>query len=386
MSISLHSKLKDETCYKLIQITPGLLETLKDDKRRSQLKFKSLDDKKSDVVLCSDSETWIVRQKNHSNTVLLMHEFVPEEMPDLDKMPLFGAPAPVNDFLGFSRTNYEYETKPTKGLVNVDLVPIYNGELEFPKNPSKVKIKTEEELLNNSSCSINEFRKRWAVLGGCTVNGYVCILSSDFLSKALHVTLMSIMDESLDLEKLIINNVYSAVIKDTEEEFNPYSKDVVKTVLLRYGIMNIEDYENSDHNNEMTASWRLNMKEIAQWYGIMALKKYVSKTTMPQDEFLINWKSLFPPFFPCDIDIDLLRGWFFKPTGSSIQYISKDTLPMEPKDRFKMLFKLQSQWELEDIVPFIEELNVKNLKVDSFIMKFARRRKIGGNKIVVTSR
>ena len=118
------------------------------------------------------------------------------------------------------------------------------------------------------------------------------------------------------------------------------------------------------------------------WYGIRALRKYASRTSMPQEEFLVKWKSTFPPFSPFSIDIKMLKGWYFKPALTNIQYVSKDILPLDAKDRFKMLFKLQSQWDLEDISAFVEELNVKGLKIDNFIMKYARKKRVGKRNIV----
>ncbi|EDO18635.1 hypothetical protein Kpol_1048p66 [Vanderwaltozyma polyspora DSM 70294] len=377
MSINLHSKLELDGSYKLIQLTPDLMETLKDDSLSSTMRFKSLDKAKADVVLCSEDKTWIIREKSHSNTVMLMHEFASEGNP-VNNIVINGVPDPTSDFLGFSKTTFEYETRPANGQLNLDLVPIYNGEMNFTVDSTKL-FTTKQELLDNSPCSIKEYRKNWAKVGGSVINGQICILSAEFLAKSLHVTLMSIMAESLDLDILSLDKVFDAVEKGFDEDFNPYTKEVIKTVIRKFGISN-------ESNDNDKSTYKLNMLPIAKWYGIRALKKYVSKTSMSQDEFLTNWKSLFPPFFPCDIDINMLRGWFYKPTGSNIQYISKETMPMDIKDRFKMLFKLQSQWELEDIRPFIEELNVKGLKIDNFIMKYARRKKIGNSKIIVTSR
>ena len=106
---------------------------------------------------------------------------------------------------------------------------------------------------------------------------------------------------------------------------------------------------------------------------------------MPLVEFLIKWKSTFPPFFACDIDMDMLRGYYYRPQQEHIQYLAKNTLPTDAKERFQMLFALQSTWDLEDIEPFIEPLNTKGLKPELFVMKYARRRKVRG-KVLVSGR
>lgn len=373
MSINLYSRISSDYSYKLVQLTPDLLEALKEPDSTSKLHFKAFDEDKADVVLCSRDKTWLIKQKNHSNTVMLMREFVPESQQFLNDKSLFGMPQPTNDLLGYSKTTFEYETRLTEGRINLDLVPIYNGEMNFPTDESKLKCRTFSELLENSPSSEVECKCRWNKLGGCIVNGYPCILTADFISNALHVTLMSAMAESLDLENLTINETFAAVNKDMDRDNNPYTVQVVETILAKYGTHNQGD------------KWKLNVSQVAQWYGIRALRKYASKNIVPHEEFLIKWKSTFPPFSSFDIDIKMLRGWYFEPTKGNIQYISKDTLPMDIKDRFKMLFRLQSQWDLDDIVPFIEELNTKGMKIESFIMKYARRKRMA-KRSVVTSR
>ncbi|CAI4056491.1 hypothetical protein SKDZ_03G0500 [Saccharomyces kudriavzevii ZP591] len=378
MSINLHSTPDYDPSYKLIQLTPELLDIIQDPPQNNQLRFKSLDKDKSEVVLCSHDKTWVLKQRKHSNTVLLMKEFVPEQPITFDETQLFGLSKPYMDVLGFAKTESEFEIRETEGQLNLDSLPIYNGELDFrertTKRSSAKVIATVEELLENSPCSALEGISKWHKIGGSVKDGLLCILSQDFLSKALHVVLMSVMAESLDMQHLQVDDTYHAVGKDIEDEFNPYTREIIGTVLNRFAF---QEPDNS--------AWRLRIPLIAQWYGIQALRKCVSGTSMPINEFLIKWKSLFPPFFPCDIDIDMLRGYHFKPTNKTIQYIAKSTLPMDPKERFKVLFKLQSQWDLEDIKPLIEELNTRGMKIDNFIMKYARRRRLG-KKTVVTSR
>ncbi|CCE90732.1 Dcc1p TDEL_0B06030 [Torulaspora delbrueckii] len=373
MSKNLYSKVACDSSYKLVQLTPDLLEALQRHPSESQLEFKALDDEKSDVVICSRDKTWLIKQKNHSNTVMLMREFIPEAQLYVDDGSLFGMPRPTGDLLGFCRTTYEYETRLTPGRVNLDLIPVYGGELEFPADESKIKCRTLKDLLDNSPSSEMESRLRWNYLGGCEINGFPCILSREFMTNALHVTLMSVLAESLDFERLHPREAYEAVGKDMEKGRNPYVQEVVETVLAKFGARNDDQ------------TYKLNKSQVAGWYGLRALQKFASSHSLPLEEFLIKWKSTFPPFAPFDIDIQMLKGWYFQPVKGNIQYVSKDTLPMETKDRFKMLFKLQSQWDLDAFEPFVEELNTKGLKIDTFIMKYARKRRVG-KKVVVSSR
>lgn len=374
MSLNLHERLSIDGSFRLLHLTPELLEVLKDPNSKLQFKAAGNDEDDGDVVLCSREKTWLLRQKNHSNTTMLMHEFTSEQETPLETT--FGLPSPTSDFAGFARTTFEYETREVSGILNVESIPIHNGSSDFPPGDGRdLPVKSMDDLLASSACSEKECLLQWGELGGCIIKGYPCILSSDFLTKALHVTLMSAMAESLNFSRLKLGETFDAVNKDIDQESNPYTIDVIKTILEKYG----EKVKDDDD------CWQLNQKKVAVWYGIRALRKYASRSSIPPAEFLIKWKSTFPPYAPFDIEIEMLRGWFFRPTGSSLQYLSKNTLPSDIKERFMMLFKLQSQWDMDDIVPFVEELNSKGLKIDVFLMKYARKRRVG-KKVIISSR
>lgn len=377
MSLNLHEHLSTDGSYRLLHLTPELLEVIQDSDSKLQFKAAGNNEEDGDVVLCSRDTTWLLRQKNHSNTTMLMHEFTPEKETSIETT--FGLPSPVSDYAGFARTTFEYETKKLPGMINLNSVPIHNGSLDFPPMEGReLPIKNMDGLLASSACSEKECLSQWGQLGGCVIKGYPCILSSDFLTKALHVTLMSAMAESLDFSQLRLNETFDAVNKDMDEDSNPYTREVIKSILEKYGKRTKGDDNDGD-------SWQLDHRKVAEWYGIRALRKYASQNSIPPAEFLIKWKSTFPPYTPFDIEIEMLRGWFFRPTGSNLQYLSKNTLPTDIKERFKMLFKLQSQWDMDDIVPFIEELNTKGLKIDAFVLKYARKRRVG-KKFIVSSR
>ena len=111
--INLYSKLKLDPSYKLIQLTPDLLKVIEqsandtmnqekngndsdsDNTNHTGLAFKTIDMKdnqtnKNDVVLCSSNKTWLLRQKNHSNTVLLMEGYKQGKVTLLPEKLLFG--------------------------------------------------------------------------------------------------------------------------------------------------------------------------------------------------------------------------------------------------------------------------------------------------------
>lgn len=105
------------------------------------------------------------------------------------------------------------------------------------------------------------------------------------------------------------------------------------------------------------------------------------------DDFYVYWKDSFPDYFNCEIDLEMLIGHFVKDVDSSkILEIDRDRLPKDIVKRVNYLMSIQSAWEQRYIQPFFDELNVKNIKRDNFIMKYARKKRERSGKIIITSR
>lgn len=369
----LYSKLNYDSNYKLIQLTPEIFGALN---AKKTLEFKATDPEQP-VVLCSEDTTWILKQKNHSNTVLLMKEVgshINSSTPNalIDKAQL------CTHHLGFTKLDSELEPRLTEGQINFTSLPIYNGDKSEFLNNTKDRSLTYWSLENVkrcSPCSEREFNNKWHSIGGCVINGYACLLSHDFISRTLHIMLMSCMAENLALDEMEIDRTFEAVKKDIDDTDSniTFTKEMIATVIGKFC------------TPCGSTTWKLDEKLVSVWYGIIALKKFASSRMISEDEFMIKWKSQFPPYFSCNLDFSVLRGHFYRPLGSGVQYLSVSTLPNDVRDRFKHLFKLQSTWELEEIEPYIKGLNIKGLKIDSFVMKYARRRK-QGKRTLVSSR
>lgn len=134
----------------------------------------------------------------------------------------------------------------------------------------------------------------------------------------------------------------------------------------------------------------LNMPEIAKFYGLMTLRKVCPSSKrkyIAVDDFYVYWKDSFPDYFNCEIDLEMLIGHFVKDVDSSkILEIDRDRLPKDIVKRVNYLMSIQSAWEQRYIQPFFDELNVKNIKRDNFIMKYARKKRERSGKIIITSR
>lgn len=344
------SDLKLDRSYKFLELTPDLLKII--EKKKEKLILKAPNDD-SDIVLCTSYATYQIRQRNHSNTVLVMEDTSGEHKGYLE------------EFHGFASMSSVFETKKVKGSVYVDDLPIYDGvELELKHDSVLI-----DHVRERSAISEKEFDKVWFENNGSALcNGMAVILRDELITKVLHILIMSITAADMNPDELSLIEVFDTV----KEEATEFTIDIVETVLKKF-------------SEDLNEPLKLDRIKISKWYGVHSLKKYVNNKMLTTSEFLIKWKSEIPPFFQCPLEISLLNGHFVTPLPEKIQYISKDSLPETIQPRLNYLFKLQSTWDLNELIPFISEFNVKDTKFEVFIMKYAKKKKIG-KRILVTRR
>ncbi|KAH3679767.1 hypothetical protein WICMUC_000733 [Wickerhamomyces mucosus] len=336
-----------DNSYKVIELPIEILNILQDGKEEL-LQIKSLDEN-SDIVLCSENKTYQIKQRNHSNTVLVMSN-------DNDDV-----------LYGFTKLNSVFECHEIEGSIDINNIQIYNGQ-DIDKSQNNIEI-----LKLNSLISKNQFDLKWNELNGSSIDEIPIILSKNFITKSLHILIMNLLanNYSIDNDKFSLIQCFNLIKFD----LNPISIDIVKTILIKF----------SSINQDKELIFQLNKLKISKWYGIISLEKYCFNNSIPINEFLINWKSEFPPFCPSLIDLNLLKGSYFISSRDEIRYISSN-LPPNINDRLNYLFNLQKNWDLIDLIPFIEEFNTKNINFEKFIVKFAKRQKIGTNKFIISSR
>lgn len=335
------SRLQLDSSYKFMELTPELLNIIQENKEKLYLKSPNGE---ADVVLCTSSKTYKIRQRNHSNTVLVMKEKIADNTDENAQL------------IGYASLPSVFECHSVGPSIDTSGIPIYDGITEMNLSESL----TIDELKQRSAISEQEFDKIWFDSNGSSFNDYAILLDEAFISKTLHLLIMSITAADLDLDEMSIIEVYNSI----KEEAPSFTIDIVESVLRKFS------------SNEKEPL-KIDRVKVSQWYGIQSLRRNCSRRSLSLSEFQIKWKSELPPFFESPIDVALLKGSYYSPLPEKIQYISKDTLPNDINGRLKQLFKLQSTWDLNQLIPFIEEFNNKDLKWENFIMKFAKRKKIG---------
>lgn len=346
--------------YKLIQLPKDLLLNLEDDGH--ELVIKSSPDTPNDMAVCTASATWKMRQMNHSNTVILLKN---TNINNLTSLKHFSSPendALPNKLVGFYTHTYDYELAKSLGSINIQKVPLYSGK-------PVASLQTVRNLLENSLISTAEFYDEWYGLCGCEIDGNAVILDGEYVTEALTALILLLISHEIDYTD-------SAFVVDQKKfarllSEHSYSPEVVTTLLHKFGRKDPE-----------TSLFSLNNPAIAKWYGIQTLRATGSVPVDPKD-FLLRWKSAFPPFYNVPIDLSHLRGYYARPLQDRIQHLSPTSLTRnDVSTRFKELFQFSKEWDLDDFVPYIQEFIPAGKKPDSVILKYAKKKRVGKRFVI----
>lgn len=343
--------------YKLIQLPEEILLFMKD--TSDQLELKALPSQ-NDLVLCTPDKTWKVRQMNHSNTVLLLHD-----TSIVSHRLVIDGEVHTNMLLGLALTSYEYELTVFDGHIDVSAVPEYSG------HAIKQSGQSIEQLLSDSPISKAQFLRRWHALGGCNVDGQAVLLSTTFMSEVLLSLVPVLISNRIAYDSSDYNLSVDQIRALLATENLAYSYEVVETVLNKFGEQNPDD----------TSKFRLNNSTVSKWFGIQTLINNRTRLVGPKD-FLLIWKSALPPFYNVPIDLSQLRGHFYRPITDKIQYLDPAQLLSELAARVKELFKLVREWDWEDFLPYIAAFVPSGKKPELFILKYARRNRVGKRYVV----
>lgn len=77
------------------------------------------------------------------------------------------------------------------------------------------------------------------------------------------------------------------------------------------------------------------------------------------------------------------------PLRQRISYYPSSHLPLEPAARFQSLFTTRAQWQLDDLLPFIEDVAPEAKRREALLLRFARAKKMPqgeGGGMVYSSR
>lgn len=320
------------------------------------------------LVVCTGNKTFKLRKMNQTNTVLTVKTHVKDSDDDVDMSEQGGSRH--YPLISFGSVPYFLEPTEISGDIRYDQVPRYvgNGKVEVKDGMVKESV---EALKQRSAISDKEFYVSWYHNAGVEINGTACIISPSVLKTLLAELLTAVVAENLDFKQLQLHSVYKALNSDDDDD-DGEPVDVVEAVLRRFCTLE-DDY------------YRIDEEEVVNWLGIQTLREQAFTKAMTMDSFMNQWRDSIPISSDWTLDLTKLTGSYVCPDQNSIRYLTLDHLSNNPKQRFSQLFTFKTTWDLDEIFPFIDDLRSKTVKLESFVMKYARKKSING-KITVSPR
>lgn len=359
MSFSVFSQVgkNDDDIYKLVQLPKKLLEYMKTP--GNCLEFKSPESAKNQLVLCTDSETYNVRQMNHSNTQFVVEDLSSENQTKTLRYS-FGEPLLESSqhLLAIGQCSYLYELTLSEGEIETQELPIYDGSEKLLEG---FHIRTVEDVIKDSPIARKCFEKRWHSLCGSKVENRAVLLHPSFITEAIYALISVLIAEKK--ESFTVDQILPLLLEHNER----FTRDIVQTLAGKFC---------EEENLEYT----LNKPEISKWFGIMTLKKMMNSAS--DKDLLLNWKLSLPPFFNTLLDLKALQGHYYRPHVGTVQYLNPSGLSQDIHSRIKEMFKLVKEWDYEEFLPFVEKFIPSTKKPDAVILKYAKKRRNGKRFIV----
>ncbi|EEB19274.1 Sister chromatid cohesion protein dcc1, putative [Pediculus humanus corporis] len=340
--------------FKLMQIDEELIKKLESGER---LIFKGSNDEK--VVLCTENETYEVKEGEISNSLLVC--------PNL----LFGS-------------DVKNSEKNERTLTEQKIFGVQHSYLEFrPTFPRFGKLKSilsqanysgpdndEEshkgfyfcELLDNVQCSRSELLAQLEEIKAIKLEDKWRLLSLDYLVE-IFSHLMSEMEKNnwtkihvLECKKNLDLFVPDVIL---EHVFKHYSKNYVKDQIW----LELDEYL------------------ISRCFAQVLLQTAEGKFSF--DEFIMAWENCLSPVIKPNLNY--LKGLALIDNESELNKVIhlflEEDLPENIPERFRLLFKNKEKWTLEEITPYIQKLTTKTANVNSLLTKFARCTNVKGLKV-----
>lgn len=333
-----------------------------------------------EAVLCTDTQTYMVRQVTQSNSLLLC--------------TLEGKEGDSNTANVSVRDN----------IVQIlELVPIvarvsrltsllehstYSGEDEELEENETKKLYTPQQVASIVQASPLELKKGFKDAHIVEMDGCLRMISKAYLFDALRALLAHIDRLSLSTDRVLLKPAVAA-LRNTSE----MRKEVAEEILRSWfgnPIMNEDGDEGTDTITQKGVKEEeeiivLDTSRIAQFIGLQLLETLAKGKPVEMDTFTDKWKDGLGATLggmENALDINLLQGNYLltpappvAPTKLQplcIEFFAASALPLDISSRFQKLFSVRSQWIGEDLKPFLQDVAVDAKKRDALLLKFAR--------------
>ncbi|CAH1640715.1 unnamed protein product [Spodoptera littoralis] len=355
---------------------------LKEIEAGNDLLFKG--DPDENVVLCTNTKTYDVKEAETSNSLLLVPELLFAASTGLDETiqndsiesesSFEKSNASLNkstesdegsrpprqivhkDILNTFFTYYELKPcKPRLTKLRKILEPTKYQGLELEYAVDKSKLLSYEALCEKIQASKAELNEELEKIQAVLLDGHYRLLEFEYEFRVLSYMLDLIDENSWPLDK-----ISREVTIESLKELVPLP--ILEAMFRFYTDPSIEE--------DGVQFYQYKQEKVCKFLARVLLK---SAGKFNLEEFLQAWKDSVPDGMVTDES--LLSGIALVDKSSTPQVVwgfAETDLPEEINQRFKILFQTKPKWTVDQISPYIECYATEKLNVNALLTKYAR--------------
>ncbi|TIB65018.1 hypothetical protein E3P78_00877 [Wallemia ichthyophaga] len=332
ISTGLNDKNKNE--FKLLELDNELVEALE---KQQVLEFKG--DGDEDAVLCSNSNTYLLKNRMHSNSLTLLerdthdthdthivntfHEILETHkcIPNMDKLDQI--------------LSHRVLLDPTESNTDKDRDVDSSLRYDYKRLSSSIQASDEEMRHALTARKIVHYNGEYR-----PVDAECLMRTLDLIANTLELLGMSMTN--LDKQR---------VVEKVHEEHN-VDKQYTDTVMDWF----------------MSTPTSLDINAFVKEMGVCILKTHKHPT--PFETFIDDWKGRVGYELSSYCSLDLLKGSYLIEAGR-VKFFTSSSLSKSPSTRFQELFKMRGKWFAADLIPFIQDLG-DSKELERLVLKFCR--------------
>lgn len=319
-----------------------------------------------EAVLCTESKTYIVRQVNTSNSIVLLdrHErqgrhYVHDDVSNtIELLPCLARLGRLDDLLRESS---------------------YSGQENEEELMKSKTFYTLEDLLSTVQASKQELLTGLEKRGAFLHQSHYRLFDKDYLFRLFDSLMTNSTIRGISIDNMMMIEATNCILeemKKTEGNDDLYIPDnVLKACIDQFTIKSSNSFLKFDHAKvcRFLGEWMLTNPRGKRW---------------KLEEFMEYWSSMgHGTFIP---KLQHLSGLYITHETIKIQkpekyieYFPINELSTDPPQRFATLFSEKPLWSAEEINPFLEDLAPEKKQKEILLLKFARTHKTNNGKEIV---
>jgi sister chromatid cohesion protein DCC1 len=336
-----------------------------------------------EVVLCSSNKTYLVREVETTNLIMLIED--PKGVQDQDESSV-SVTALVKAHLELTLINPKLHRLDEYLKSNHVITDILSADESQMGNHRLPDGETWNSLAEEVQASEAEIAQALQGTDAVRVNGKWMGVSQEAYSNFAKFLILTITEQGWSLDN--VPPVSMALELDKLGVCGQITLQLLAKLSCwdgknncDYSVTPVEDLDREDWKEKFTPSstCRLNTDLLCRLIGIGLLLE--RELWEDKDEFMTQWKSLLPDYI--NPAMDMLQGECFevvtemlgehgvKATRRGLQKLSASCMPCDVS-RFDHLFKIKNSWSYDEIRPYITNLAAPGQTTEELLLKYAR--------------